>query len=151
MQVTQESLFLTLTNGNSFASTFASFATSLLGVNVSYIEVMDLTVDPGTAITSTTQASVSVRGDFIVAPADSYSAEMVSHEPVLGSLCMDKCRSVSPCDQELVVLGVCTLMLQSPCTCIKVSGNAKARHWVQTFNLAVRSSVDSYLCWCLCS
>lgn len=82
MQVTQESLFLTLTNGNTFASTFASFAASLLGVNVSYIEVMDLTLDPGTSITSTAQTSISVRGDFIVAPADSYSADMVSHEPV---------------------------------------------------------------------
>ena len=82
MQVTQESLFLTLTNGNTFASTFASFAASLLGVNVSYIEVTDLTLDPGTTITSTTQASISVRGDFIVAPADSYSADMVSRKPV---------------------------------------------------------------------
>ena len=93
MQVTQESLFLTLTDGNTFASTFASFAASLLGVNVSYIEVMDLTLDPGTSITSTTQASISVRGDFIVAPADSYSADMVSHTPALVFFCMVNCNN----------------------------------------------------------
>ena len=92
MQVTQESLFLTLTNGNSFASTFASFAASLLGVNMSYIEVTDLTLDPGTTITSTTPASISVRGDFVVAPADSYSADMVSHKPVPESVCLANCR-----------------------------------------------------------
>lgn len=79
MQVTQGSLFLTLTNGNTFATTFESFAASILGVNVSYIEVTDLTLVPGTSITSPTQSSISVRGDFIVAPADSYSADMVSH------------------------------------------------------------------------
>lgn len=77
MQVTQESLFLTLTNGNTFATTFASFAAGILGVNLSYIEVKDLTLDPGTSITSTSQAGVSVRGDFIVTPADSYSGSMV--------------------------------------------------------------------------
>lgn len=78
LQVTQESLFLTLTNGNTLAATFAGFAANMLGVNVALIEVKDLILDPATPITSTTQAIISVRGDFIVAPPDSYSAETVS-------------------------------------------------------------------------
>ena len=78
LQVTQESLFLTLTNGNTFAATFASFAANMLGVDVALIEVKDLTLDPTTPIISTTQASISVRGDFTVAPPDSYSADTVS-------------------------------------------------------------------------
>ena len=77
MQVTQESLFLTLTNGDTFAATFAAFAAGILGVNTSYIEVKDLTLDPSSSITSTTQASISVRGDFTVSPADSFSGHMV--------------------------------------------------------------------------
>ncbi|KAL3138790.1 hypothetical protein ABBQ32_005632 [Trebouxia sp. C0010 RCD-2024] len=74
-QVTQESLFLTLTNGNTLAATFAGFAANMLGVDVALIEVKDLILDPATPITSTTQAIISVRGDFIVTPPDSYSAE----------------------------------------------------------------------------
>jgi hypothetical protein len=75
--VTQESLFLTLTNGNVFADTFASFAAGILGVNLSYIDVTDLTLDPGTTITSQNQASITVRADFLVTPADSFSGSMV--------------------------------------------------------------------------
>ena len=76
-QVTQESLFLTLTNGNVFADAFASFAAGMLGVNLSYIEVTDLTLDPGATITSQNQASITMRADFLVTPADSFSGSMV--------------------------------------------------------------------------
>ncbi|DBA71983.1 TPA: hypothetical protein ACH3X2_010728 [Trebouxia sp. C0005] len=75
-QVTQESLFLTLTDGNVFADTLASFAAGILGVNLSYIEVTDLTLDPGTTITSQNQASITMRADFLVTPADSFSGSM---------------------------------------------------------------------------
>jgi len=46
-------------------------------VNLSYIEVTDLTLDPGTTITSQNQASITVRADFLVTPADSFSGSMV--------------------------------------------------------------------------
>ena len=78
LQVTQESLFLTLTDGNTFAALFASYAAGILGVNLSYIEVTDLVVDPGTSITSTSQASISVRAVFVCTPADSFSGSVVS-------------------------------------------------------------------------
>lgn len=82
MQVTQESLFLTLTDGSVFAETFASFAAGILGVNLSYIDVTDLTLDPGTTITSQSQASITVQADFLVTPPDSFSGTMV------GCLCL---------------------------------------------------------------
>ena len=68
---------MTLTNGNVFADAFASFAAGILGVNLSYIEVTDLTLDPGTTITSQNQASITMRADFLVTPADSFSGSMV--------------------------------------------------------------------------
>ncbi len=46
-------------------------------MNLSYIEVTDLTLDPGTTITSQNQASITVRADFLVTPADSFSGSMV--------------------------------------------------------------------------
>ena len=77
IQVTQESVFLSLTSGNTFAALFASYAAGILGVNLSYIEVADLTLDPASTITSTSQASITVRADFLVTPADSFSGPVV--------------------------------------------------------------------------
>ena len=77
VQVTQESLFLTLAQGDTFAAAFASFLASVLGIDVSHVEVTDLVVDPGTSITSTSQASITIRVDSLVTPADSFSASQV--------------------------------------------------------------------------
>ncbi len=83
MFLTQKiSLFLTLTNGDVFAATFASFAAGILGVNLSYIDVTDLTLAPGTTITSQNEASIGVRVDFAVTPPDSFSGTVVSSLPV---------------------------------------------------------------------
>ena len=77
-QVTQESLFLTLTQGDTFAAAFANFLAGVLGVDVSLVEVNDLVLQPGTSITSTSQASIAIRVDSLITPADSFSAEQVS-------------------------------------------------------------------------
>lgn len=77
VQVTQESLFLTLTQGDTFAAAFASFLATVLGVDASHVEVTDLVVDPGTSITSTSQASITIRVDSLITPADSFSANQV--------------------------------------------------------------------------
>lgn len=78
MQVTQESLFLTLTSGDTFASTFATFLADVLGLDVSHMEVTDLVVAPGTSITSTTQASITIRVESLITPADSFSDAQVN-------------------------------------------------------------------------
>lgn len=90
-QVTQESLFLTLTQGDTFAAAFASFLAGVLGVDVSLVEVNDLVLQPGTSITSTSQTSIAIRVDSLITPADSFSAEQVRLFPT--SLLCTRCFS----------------------------------------------------------
>lgn len=77
MQVTQESLFLTLSQGDTFAAAFATFLADVMGVDASHVEVADLVLQPGTSITSTSQATIAIRVDTLITPADSFSADQV--------------------------------------------------------------------------
>ena len=56
----------------------AQAAIGILEANLSYTEVADLTLDPSSTITSTSQAIITVRADFLVTLADSFSGPVVS-------------------------------------------------------------------------
>ena len=75
MQVSQAASYLSL-GAYAFTATMEGFVSSTLSINASHIQISDLVVEPGTAITQSS-ATVKLRVALTATPAASGSAPMV--------------------------------------------------------------------------